>query len=64
MNHLSEAGRRQMERKFEVESRLLAIMDIVVAEWESDPVSVQCFDLRIVDEAKKLTAERRTLPQF
>lgn len=64
MNILSIEGQKKMERKFAVEDRLLQIMDIVVAEWESDPMSVQCFDLRVVEEAKKLTAERKTLPQF
>ena len=42
--------------KWEIEKRLLQIMDLVVAEWESDPISAQCFDLRIVNEAKMLNA--------
>lgn len=29
-----------------------AILDIIVAEWNSDPMSMQCFDLRVVQRAK------------
>lgn len=32
----------------------LKILRLVVAEWESDPMSVQCFDLRLVEQAKEL----------
>ena len=59
---LNDNARRGVERRFEIDHRLLEIMGLVVAEWESDPTSVQCFDLRIVDEAKRLWAERKTRP--
>jgi hypothetical protein len=29
------------------------LINIIAAEFESDPMSVQCFDLRIVERAKK-----------
>jgi len=29
------------------------LIDIIAAEFESDPMSVQCFDLRIVERAKR-----------
>lgn len=48
---------RAIERGSEIERRLVEIMDIVVAEWSSDPQSVACFDLRLVDEAKNLIKE-------
>lgn len=41
-------------KRMDYKERALAILDIVVAEWESDPSSVQCFDLRIVEEAKQI----------
>ena len=34
--------------------RAWEILRLVVAEWRSDPMSVQCFDLRIVREATEL----------
>jgi len=39
------------DRRIELEDRALEIFKLVVAEWKSDPMSVQCFDLRIVREA-------------
>jgi hypothetical protein len=30
------------------------VLDLIVAEFESDPMSVQCFDLRLVERAKEL----------
>lgn len=49
-------NRREVEmqthdRRIELEDRALEIFKLVVAEWKSDPMSVQCFDLRIVREA-------------
>jgi hypothetical protein len=35
------------------------ILDLIVAEFESDPMSVACFDLRIVDRAKELNREHK-----
>ena len=29
------------------------LINIIAAEFESDPMSVQCFDLRIVERAKR-----------
>lgn len=59
---LTDKAQRDAERRFEIDDRLLEIMGLVVAEWESDPMSVQCFDLRIVAEARALWAERKTRP--
>ena len=59
---LTRKAQADAERRFEIDERLLEIMGIVVAEWESDPASVQCFDLRIVKEAKDLWRERKRRP--
>lgn len=37
------------------------ILDLIVAEWESDPTSVACFDLRVVNRAKEIIARRKQL---
>lgn len=34
-----------------IHNRAIEILTLIVAEWESDPQSVQCFDLNIVREA-------------
>ncbi len=60
MVNLSEF--RKAERRFEIDDRLLEIMGLVIAEWQSDPMSTQCFDLRIVGEAVSLWEERKHCP--
>ena len=40
-----------------ISKEIYDILKLVVAEWESDPMSVQCFDLRIVERAKKACTE-------
>lgn len=57
---LTRKAQEDAERRFAIDDRLIEIMGIVIAEWNSDPMSVQCFDLRIVDEAKRLWEERKT----
>jgi len=46
---------------------LFRLMQLVVSEWRSDPLSVQCFDLRIVEEARALVEqiqyESRQMPK-
>lgn len=49
---LTPKAEREMEERFKLEKDALRLLGIVVAEWKSDPLSVQCFDLRIVEEAK------------
>lgn len=38
------------------------VLDLIVAEFESDPMSVQCFDLRLVARAKALSRSRPPHP--
>lgn len=37
-----------------LEKEMFEVLDLICAEWDSDPMSVQCFDLRIIERAKKL----------
>ena len=39
------------------EIRYQKCLSLIVAEFKSDPMSTQCFDRRIVDQAIKLTEE-------
>ena len=43
----------------ELEIELFTVLDIIVAEFQSDPMSVQCFDLRIVERAKNVINKNR-----
>ena len=52
---------RLMEERFALEREMWRIFDLVVAEWESDPTSVQCFDLRMVEQAKMVHARLKKL---
>lgn len=36
-----------------------AIFDLIVAEFESDPMSIQCFDSRLVDRAIRLNRDHK-----
>lgn len=37
----------------------MGVLDLIVAEFETDPMSVQCFDLRVVERAKAIAGEWR-----
>lgn len=37
------------------------ILDLIVAEWTTDPQAGACFDARIVERAKQLIIQRRVL---
>ena len=56
---MTRKAQAQMEEKFSLERRAIELLQIVASEFASDITSVQCFDLRIVEEiklvAKKLT---------
>jgi hypothetical protein len=56
---LKPEAARDMEKRWEAERRALELFQIVVAEWETDPTSVVCFDLRVVSEAKEVARTLR-----
>ena len=39
--------------------RAWRLLEMVAAEWKTEPMAVQCFDLRIVRETLKLMEEPR-----
>lgn len=43
----------------ELERAAFKVLDLIVAEFTSDPMSVQCFDLRTVEEAKRVIEQRK-----
>lgn len=58
---LTDKAMDMIEEGFRLNRDAWRILDLVVAEWESDPTSVQCFDLRIVEEAKQIVARRKEI---
>ena len=49
-----------MGRHFESLVEIARLADIINAEFKSDPMSVQCFDLRIVKELKEALTKLET----
>ncbi len=58
---LKNKGGEGVEITKDQANELYTVLDIIAAEFKSDPMSVQCFDLRIVDRAKKVIEEIREL---
>lgn len=46
---------------FDNQVEIMRVLHLIVAEFESDPSSVACFDLRTVQRAKDAIAERKRL---
>jgi len=44
---------REMEQHFENQREAFRLLDLINAEFQSDPMSVQCFDARIVQRVKQ-----------
>jgi hypothetical protein len=41
------------------ECEMARLLDLINAEWQSDPSSVACFDLRIVEDVRKALATHK-----
>ena len=62
--YLTPKAEREMEELFKLRQEAIQILDVVVAEWDSDPMSVQCFDLRVVQRAKEVVRRIKKLDIF
>lgn len=51
MSALRPETERAAEELWALRREAVRLLGLVVAEWSSDPQSVQCFDLRIVSKA-------------
>ncbi|MEP3245134.1 MAG: hypothetical protein ABJN40_13310 [Sneathiella sp.] len=58
---LSDKYACEIEEGFRLDREAWALLDLINAEWASDPLSVACFDLRIVNRAKAAISRRREL---
>jgi hypothetical protein len=57
-------GQKEVERIWELRREAIILLGHVAAEWETDPLSVQCFDLRLVKRTKEVLAELKKLDVF
>ena len=46
-----------MEERLESDSEAFRLLDLINAEFQSDPMSTQCFDLRIVERVRDWVAK-------
>jgi len=52
--NLSQESHDKENERMDLEWKALEIFFQVVAEWNNDPMSIQCFDLAIVNKAKHI----------
>jgi hypothetical protein len=57
----TQKAQREIEEMFQLRREAIQILELVVSEWQSDPMSVQCFDLRIVERAGQVIARLEQL---
>ena len=55
---LSDKAEREIEASFENTREAWVLLDLIDAEFRSDPTSTQCFDLRIVQRVRECVAKR------
>ena len=56
---ITPAEERAVEKGWELDARAWRALQLIASEFETDPMSVQCFDLRLVEETKTLVREAR-----
>jgi hypothetical protein len=58
-NNLGYLVGDKMQRSFDNERDAFFLLDLINAEFQSDPMSVQCFDLRLVERVKQCVTDRK-----
>lgn len=61
---MTPKAQRDLERVWDLKREALILLGHVVAEWDTDPKSVACFDLRIVKRSKEVLAELKNKDPF
>lgn len=54
---ITSKAEREIERIWQLRRDAVRVLGVIAAEFKSDPQSVQCFDLRVVEEAKAIVDE-------
>jgi hypothetical protein len=60
-NMLTAKAEGEIERMWKLRKDAVRVLGLIAAEFRTDPQSVQCFDLRVVEEAKVIVAELEKL---
>ena len=58
---LTKKAQSEIEEMWMCRDEGMKLLDLVAAEFESDPMSVQCLDLRIVEDIKRVAKTHREL---
>lgn len=58
MKKLTAKAETEIEQSFSNDREAHTLLALIDAEFQSDPMSVQCFDLRIVQRVKECVAKR------
>jgi len=61
---LTSKAQAEIERMWQLRREAVEVLGLIVAEFKSDPMSVQCFDLRVVERAKVCIAELEKLEKY
>ena len=61
---LTPKAQREMEKAWNLRREAVVLLGHVVAEWDSDPTSVQCFDVRLVNRAKEVLKRLKQVDPF
>lgn len=61
---LTQKAQQELEETWQLQREAVELLGLIVAEWKSDPTSVQCFDLRTVERAKEVVARLEKLDTF
>ncbi len=56
---LSDDVQRDIENSVSNQREAFRLLDLIDAEFQSDPTSVQCFDLRIVQQVRECVSKHK-----
>lgn len=56
---LTPEAQRQIEDSFANAAEAFTLLDLIDVEFRTDPMSVQCFDRRIVERVRRCVARRK-----
>lgn len=61
---MTPKAQREINEVWELRREAVRLLDQVVAEWKSDPMSTQCFDSRLVERAAQVVARVKKIDVF
>lgn len=59
MYRMSDKDAREIEDGWDNDREAHTLLDLIDAEFQSDPMSVQCFDLRVVKRVRECVLKRQ-----